>query len=89
MNIKMYKKTGLFFTLSTALPWSLWFIAAYISHAEQGSNYLANLSSVVAFLGLLAPIGVTGYLAKDNPELLTDLLRRFFNLKESRSDISY
>ena len=81
MKIRMYKNPGLFFTLSTVLPWTLWIIAAYISHVEPGSDYLTNLSSIVALLGLVAPIGVTYYLAKDNKELKDDLLSRFFNFK--------
>lgn len=77
----MYKNPGLFFTLSTAFPWILWGIAAYISHAEPASNYLAILSSIVALLGLLAPIGVVSFLARGNRELLDDLMGRFFNFK--------
>lgn len=77
----MYKNPSLFFILSTVFPWTLWFIAAYISHAEPGSDYLTNLSSIVAFLGLIAPIGVTCYLVKDNKRLKDDLLSRVFNFK--------
>lgn len=81
MNIKMYKNPVLFFSLSTALPWALWFIAGYISHIEPGSVFLVNLSSLVAFLGLITPITVTLFLAKGNKELANDLLSRFFNFK--------
>jgi len=84
MNIKIYKKPGLFFKLSTVLPWTLWFIAAYISHAEPGIDHLTNISSIVALLGLIAPIGVTVFLAKDNKELRKDMSGRFFNFKEVR-----
>ena len=77
----MYKNPGLFFGLSTVLPWTLWFTAANISHAEPGSVFLTNLSSIVAFLGLIAPIGVTLFLAKGNMELTNDVLSRFLNFK--------
>lgn len=82
MKIELYKKSGLFFSLSTVLPWSFWFIAAYISHAKPASEYLANLSSIVALLGLLTPIGVTLFLTRGNRELLDDLFSRFFNFRE-------
>jgi len=81
MSIKNYKNPGLFFTLSTAFPWILWFVASYVSHAEPGSVYLANLSSVIAFLGLLAPVGVTIYFAKGDKELRDDLKGRFLNFR--------
>lgn len=81
MKITMYKNPGLFFCLSTVFPWTLWFIAAYVSHAEPGSVFLTNLSSIVAFLGLITPIGVTLFLAKGNKELIDDVLGRFLNFK--------
>ncbi len=81
MNIKMYKNPGLFFTLSTAFPWTLWFIAAYISHAEPGSVYHANLSSILAFAGLIAPIAVILHFVYENRELAEDISGRIFNFK--------
>lgn len=81
MKIEMYEKPGLFYVLSTFLPWTLWFVAAYLSHAEPGNVFLANLSSVVALLGLVAPIAVAVYFVAGNAELKADLLGRFFNFK--------
>ena len=81
MSINHYNKTALFFSLSTALPWSLWFLAAYISRIETQSIFLSNLSSIIAFLGLLAPVLITIVLAKRDKVLRSDLASRFFNFK--------
>lgn len=80
----MYRKPGRFFILSTAFPWILWFMAAYISHARPGNKYLADLSSIIALSGLLAPIGVAIYMSKDNREVARDMVSRFFNFKGIR-----
>lgn len=82
MNIKMYKKTGLFFGLSTLIPWTLWSIAGYISHLETGSTTPQLWASLIAFLGLLAPVIITIFMARGNKELVQDLKKRFFNFKD-------
>ena len=81
MNVNMYKKTALFFGLSTLIPWILWFIAGYISHIETGSTTLQMWASIIAFLGLLAPVIITLFLARGNMMMVHDLRKRFFNLK--------
>ncbi len=81
MSITNYKKTGLFYGLSTAFPWSLWFIAASISHHFKNTIVASNLASIVAFLGLIAPVAVTFFIARKNKQLSHDLLNRFFNFK--------
>ncbi|WP_298238669.1 CPBP family intramembrane glutamic endopeptidase [uncultured Algibacter sp.] len=81
MNIHIYKKSGLFFGLSTLIPWVLWFIAGYISHIETRSKAPQLWSSIVAFLGLLAPVIITLFLAKGNKQMVHDLKKRFFNFK--------
>ncbi len=85
MNINIYKKTGLFFGLSTLIPWALWFIAGYISHMETGSATPQFWASIIAFFGLLAPVIITLILAKGNKLMLLDLRNRFFNFKDINS----
>ena len=65
MNINMYKKTGLFFGLATLIPWTLWFTAGYISHLKTESTTLQLWASLIAFLGLLAPVIITFFLARE------------------------
>lgn len=81
MNINIYKKTKLFFGLSTLIPWILWFIAGYISHIKNGNKTPQLWSSIMAFLGLLSPVIITFFLAKDNKQMIHDLKKRFFNFK--------
>ncbi len=81
MNINMYKKTGLFYGLSTLIPWILWFIAGYISHIETGSTTPQSWAGIIAFLGLLAPVTITLFMAKGNKMLVHDLRMRIFNFK--------
>lgn len=85
MNFKMYNKTGLFFGLSTLIPWALWFIAGYISHIETESAAPQLWASIIAFLGLLAPLIITFFLARGNKVLIHDLSKRFFNFKDISS----
>jgi len=77
----MYNKTGLFFGLSTLIPWALWFIAGYISHIETESTTPQMWASIIAFLGLLAPLVITLFLARGNKALTHDLSKRIFNFK--------
>ncbi len=81
MNINIYKKTGLFYGLSTLIPWTLWFIAGYISHIETNSTAPQLWASIIAFGGLLAPVIITLFLARGNKKLAHDLKWRIFNFK--------
>ena len=81
MNILIYKKTGLFFGLSTLIPWALWFLAGYISYLETGSTAPNKWASIIAFLGLLSPVVTTFFLARNNKEMLRDIYTRIFNFK--------
>lgn len=72
-----YKRTGLFFGLSTIIPWGCWFIAADISYRYQNTN----LTSIIAFLGMVSPVFVIACFVKANRSLRNDLLSRLFNFK--------
>lgn len=79
MNISTYRKTGLFYGLSTLIPWTLWLLAGYISHIESSSTQVQQWVSIIAFIGLLAPVIVTLFLAKGNRAMQGDLRARLFN----------
>jgi len=81
MNIHIYKKTGLFFGLSTLIPWVFWFIAGYFSNIKTSGMH-NKWVSIIAFLGLLSPVIIVFILARANKELLRDLNARFINFKE-------
>ena len=82
MNISIYKKTGLFYGLSTLIPWILWLIAGYISHIEIESTTPQLWAGIIAFGGLLAPVIITLLLARGNKVLAHDLRKRIFNFKD-------
>lgn len=81
MNTRIYNKTGLFYGLSTLIPWTLWLLAGYISHIETINSTPQSWASIIAFLGLMAPVIITLFLTKNNKELVHDLSRRIFNFK--------
>jgi len=85
MNITIYKNTRLFFGLSTLIPWIFWFIAGYISHIDSGSTTPQLWASIIAFLGLLAPVIIILFLVSGNKMMVLDLRSRFFNFKSVNS----
>lgn len=85
--IRQYKYPGIFYLLSTLIPWLFWFAAGYISHLEPYQDKYLNIASVLSFIGLLAPVIVAAILIRKEPELRKDVSRRFFNFK--RSDLLY
>nr|WP_319269843.1 carboxypeptidase-like regulatory domain-containing protein [uncultured Draconibacterium sp.] len=85
MNTRIYNKTGLFYGLSTLIPWVLWFLAGHLSHIENNGSTPQSLASIIAFLGLLAPVITTLFMASHNKKLAYDLSRRIFNFKRIRS----
>lgn len=77
MNIHIYDRTKLFFILSTFFPWTLWFIAGYISHINVENSWI----SIIAFFGLVAPVVITLLLVSGNKGIISDIKYRFFNFK--------
>ena len=62
MSIDKYKHPVLFYSLATIIPWTFWFAAGYISHIAPYENQYLKIASVVAFIGLLAPMSVSYWL---------------------------
>ena len=85
MNFINYKKTALFYGLSTLIPWTLWIIAGYISHFKTESTAPQFWASLISFLGLLAPVVITLFMVGSNKALANDIRRRIFNFKGIRS----
>ncbi len=85
MNISMYRKTGIFFGLSTLIPWTLWLLAGYISHIESSNALIQQWVSIIAFMGLLAPVFVTLLLAKGKKAMQRDIRSRLTNFKDIKS----
>lgn len=67
-----------FFLLATAIPWLLWFAAAWTS--RQGSG-MALETSVLGIAGLAAPLGVVAWMTRNQPELRRDIRARLVNFR--------
>ena len=79
--INNYKKPGLFYLLSTIIPWTFWFIAGYISHLPSDPDRNMNIAIMLALLGLVSPMIVAFLLMNQNPDLRRDFYRRIFNFR--------
>lgn len=79
MSVKHYQHPGLFYTLSTAIPWGLWFAVAYLSHASPNEHPI--LVAILGLLGLLAPLIIALRLIMPNEVLRKDVFGRLFNFE--------
>jgi len=79
--ISNYKKPGLFYLLSTILPWTFWFLAGYISHRPSNAEHNMNIAIGLALVGLVSPMIIAFLLMNQNPDLRKDFYRRFFNFR--------
>jgi len=69
-----------FYFFSALIPWSLWLIAAYLSHqtgAQEYSGYIGTLG----LAGLCGPLFVAAYYISKNRGLLEDVGRRFITVR--------
>jgi len=81
-TIQRYKNPALFFILSTLIPWAFWVVAGYVSWITPYQDKCLQIASVLACIGLFAPLAVVyGMTAKDKG-LRKDIAKRFFNFKD-------
>lgn len=84
--IKSYKSPLGFYALSILIPWSLWFLAGYLSHMEPQTLQLEWATGLISLAGLLAPVIIAiSYILPDK-QLRSDFLGRFFNFKSIRGE---
>lgn len=79
--IKKYKSPLGYYVLSTAIPWSLWFLAGYTSRLEPYSYQLEWMTGILSFAGLVGPLLVSLLYIMPNQELRNDFLGRLFNFR--------
>jgi len=84
--IRKYKRPFLFYFLCTAIPWSLWFLAGYLSHIEPFTKKLEWAVGISSITGLLAPAVIALFFMLPREELRTDFLGRFFNFKTIKGE---
>ena len=83
--INNYKNPGLFYLLSTILPWTFWFAAGYISHMTPNEERNMNIAIMLALIGLISPMIIAFWLMNRNSELRKDFYNRFFNFKSIKA----
>ncbi|MEN1967200.1 CPBP family intramembrane glutamic endopeptidase [Lentibacillus sp. N15] len=78
MVIDRYRHPILFYTLSLIIPWTLWFMAAYVSYLEPSNKLYMVTESLFGIIGLLSPMVIAFVLILSDPVLRKDLRKRFF-----------
>jgi len=79
-KIRHYRHIYIFYLASIIIPWVLWIFSAYLSHTFP-YKYV-TLTSIVGFLGLLAPLLTALWLILPNNYLRKDFVGRLFNLQK-------
>lgn len=80
-TINRYKKPALFFILSTLIAWMFWFAAGQISWITPYQEKYLKIASILACIGLFAPLGVVCWMASKDKEVRRDILKRVFHFK--------
>lgn len=84
-TIKHYKNPVLFYVLSTLIPWVFWFAAGYVSWLTPYEDKFLQIASILAVIGLLAPLGVVYFLTAKDKTIRKDIAGRFFNFKDMKT----
>ena len=78
-----YNRPFFFYGISLFVPWSFWFVAAYISYLPNHGEYII-WQGILSISGLLVPVLTAAYLFMSNSILLNDLKSRSFGFKHIR-----
>lgn len=84
MIVEKYRRPVLFYSLSTAISWLFWFVAAYVSHLMPAENLYISIASILGFIGLISPMVIALLFIFKDTDLREDLLKRFFNFRTVR-----
>lgn len=81
MGVEKYRHPILFYSLSTIIPWSFWFFAAYLSHLSPAEDIYAIAGGAASILGLFAPMIIAFSMMLSDKDLKNDLWKRIFSYK--------
>jgi len=84
MSIGKYSHPVLFYALATAVPWTFWFAAAYVSQITPTNQFLATAVGVLGVMGLFGPMLIAFWMIWPYPDLRADLKRRIIGLRGVR-----
>jgi membrane protease YdiL (CAAX protease family) len=77
--IENYRRPLLFYGLATAIPWSFWFAAAWISDLPNPTHEQVLIETVLGLAGISAPMLIAFAMIGANKMLRRDLAGRLFN----------
>lgn len=77
-----YRHPWLFFGLSTAIPWVLWFTAGHLSQRPDATTATWVVIAILGIGGLFAPLAVAWGLVRRDRVLRADVLHRLVNLRD-------
>jgi CAAX protease family protein len=75
-----YRHPLRFYLFSALLPWSLWLMAAWLSH-QPGAEEYRGFIGALGLAGLCAPLLVAAYYISQDKALLGDIIGRLINLR--------
>lgn len=78
--INNYRYPFRFYILSAIIPWSLWLMAAYLSHQPGAEGYCGYIGAL-GLAGLCGPLFVAAYYISKDKVLLGDVVGRFLNVR--------
>jgi len=79
--IEKYNHPVKFYMFSTIIPWSFWFLAAWLSHKTPTTTSQDWAVAILSIIGLCAPAFTALWLISSNPSLRKDFKSRTFNLR--------
>jgi len=85
MDFSNYNRPVLFFGLSIAIPWALWFYVGYLSYLPEQPHSLVVFYSIIGLIGLVSPAIVALTLMLRKPALVKDLREAAFNFRSVRA----
>jgi membrane protease YdiL (CAAX protease family) len=82
MNLKKYNHPVLFYGTSFIVPWTCWFILAWLSHSQWWDNpTVVFWGSMLGLAGLFGPFAIAMILILPDREMRRELLSATFNFK--------
>lgn len=84
--IKKYKSPFVFYLLSIAIPWTFWFLSAWLSHQTPFTRRIEWATGICSFAGLLSPFLLALFFMLPDKELRKDFLSRFFNFNSIKRE---
>lgn len=80
MMINNYRYPFRFYFFSAIIPWSLWLVAAYLSHQPGAEEYSGTIGAL-GLAGLCGPLLVAVYYISKDTILRGDVVMRFLNIR--------